>query len=325
MSNSIEIGATLHVKAEAGRGFHVRTYGCQMNVHDSEKLANLLLHAGWRDGGDAEAADLLLINTCSIREKAEHRLYSDLGALREWKAARPGRVLGVGGCVAQQEGDALLRRFPHLDFAFGTHNLRLVPALAEAAARRRARRARGGDALPRALRPPRAPPRLRRPRPAKRLPDGDGGLRPLLHVLHRAADARPRDQPPGRGHPRRGRGARRERRARGDPARADRQRLRPPRPPQGTRRRRCRSPSCWPRIAAVPGIDRIRYTSPHPVFFDDALIRAHGELPALCPHVHLPAQSGSDARARRACAAATARTTCAAWPARSAPPARTSR
>src|SRR5574338_122686 len=115
------------------RRFHLRTYGCQMNVHDSEKLANLLLHAGWTPCGEPEQADLLLVNTCSIREKAEHRLYSDLGALRAWKAARPGRVLGVGGCVAQQEGDALLRRFAHVDFAFGTHNVRLVPRLVDAA------------------------------------------------------------------------------------------------------------------------------------------------------------------------------------------------
>src|SRR5262249_12518849 len=96
-----------------GPGFHLRTYGCQMNVHDSEKIANLLLHAGWRECAEPDAADLLLINTCSIREKAEHRLYSDLGLLRAWKDERPGRIVGVGGCVAQQEGDALLRRFAH--------------------------------------------------------------------------------------------------------------------------------------------------------------------------------------------------------------------
>ena len=109
------------------RRYHVRTYGCQMNLHDSEKVENLLHHAGWRPAHDLAAADLLLINTCSIREKAEHRLASDLGALRAWRSGAPGRVLGVGGCVAQQEGDALLRRFPQLDFVFGTHNVRLVP------------------------------------------------------------------------------------------------------------------------------------------------------------------------------------------------------
>src|SRR5262245_1255765 len=116
------------------RRYHVRPYGCQMNLHDTEKVENLLHHAGWRPADGLEDAELLLVNTCSIREKAEHRLASDLGVLRTWRDAAPGRVLGVGGCVAQQEGDALLRRFPQLDFVFGTHNLRLVPELAEAAA-----------------------------------------------------------------------------------------------------------------------------------------------------------------------------------------------
>ena len=112
-----------------------------MNVHDSEKVANLLLHAGWRRARErGRRGSARSINTCSIREKAEHRLYSDLGAAaRVEGASAPGRMLGVGGCVAQQEGDALLRRFAHLDFVFGTHNLRLVPALADAAARGRAR------------------------------------------------------------------------------------------------------------------------------------------------------------------------------------------
>jgi tRNA-2-methylthio-N6-dimethylallyladenosine synthase len=115
------------------RRYAFRTYGCQMNVHDSEKVANLLHHVGFRAAEDEASADLLVINTCSIRERAEHRLYSDLGALRSWKEEAPGRVLGVGGCVAQQEGDAILRRFGHLDFVFGTHNLRHVPAMVEAA------------------------------------------------------------------------------------------------------------------------------------------------------------------------------------------------
>ena len=115
----------------------VRTYGCQMNVHDSEKVTNLLRHQGYVATERLDEADLLVINTCSIRDKAEHRLYSDLGQLRAWKQAGSGRILAVGGCVAQQTGDALLRRFDQVDFVFGTHNLRLVPALAEAALRGR--------------------------------------------------------------------------------------------------------------------------------------------------------------------------------------------
>ena len=96
---------------EAGKRVLVRTYGCQMNVHDSEKVTNLLHHHGYAPAGGLDEADLLIINTCSIREKAEHHLYSDLGRLRSWKQADPERILAVGGCVAQQEGEALLRRF----------------------------------------------------------------------------------------------------------------------------------------------------------------------------------------------------------------------
>ena len=107
--------------------FEIRTYGCQMNVHDSQKVANLLHHAGLEAANAPDSADVLIINTCSIRHKAENQLYSDLGGLRRWKDEDSLRVLGVGGCVAQQVGDELLSRFPHVDFVFGTHNLRWVP------------------------------------------------------------------------------------------------------------------------------------------------------------------------------------------------------
>jgi len=113
--------------------FALRTYGCQMNVHDSEKVAILLEDSGLTAADSEQSADVLVINTCSIRDKAEHQLYSDLGRLREWKTDRPGRILGVGGCVAQQVEDSLLSRFAHLDFVFGTHNLRRVPAMLDGA------------------------------------------------------------------------------------------------------------------------------------------------------------------------------------------------
>ena len=115
------------------QNFHIRTYGCQMNVHDSDKLANLLHHSGLKRADQTDEADLLVINTCSIRDKAENHLYSDLGKLGIWKQEKPGRLLGVGGCVAQQVGDNLLKRFPQVDFVFGTHNLRWVPAMVDAA------------------------------------------------------------------------------------------------------------------------------------------------------------------------------------------------
>jgi tRNA-2-methylthio-N6-dimethylallyladenosine synthase len=246
-----------------GRAFHVWTYGCQMNVHDTEKLSNLLLHAGWRSCDDGEQADLLLINTCSIREKAEHRLYSDLGALRAWKAARPGRVLGVGGCVAQQEGERAARveesrSLERFDFP-ARH-----PAFA-GAARRSAfvTVMEGCDLFCTFCIVPRTRGR-EISRPAAGILEevralAAGGVREVV-LLGQTVNAY------GRHDLRRGR---------------DEAGVVP-------------FAELLARIAAVPGIDRIRYTSPHPSFFDEALVAAHGALAPLCPHVHLPAQSGSD-------------------------------
>ncbi len=279
------------------RRFFIRTFGCQMNVHDSEKVANLLHHLGYRSARAPDDADLLLVNTCSIREKAEHRLYSDLGQLRAWKAARPARLLGVGGCVAQQEGDALLRRFPQLDLVFGTHNLRWLPALV-AAAERGARLARTEESrsLERFDLPQRHPDfegttpgrayvtvmegcdmfcsfcivPITRGREISR-PAADivaeaealvaSGVRELT-LLGQTVNAY------GRHDARRARGA-----AVGTTSFA----------------------ALLRRLDAIPGLRRLRYTSPHPIFFDPELVRCHAELPTLSPHVHLPAQSGSDA------------------------------
>jgi tRNA-2-methylthio-N6-dimethylallyladenosine synthase len=295
VSESALIDAVLHVEGEPRPGFHVRTYGCQMNVHDSEKLANLLLHAGWRECADAEAADLLLVNTCSIREKAEHRLYSDLGALRAWKGARAGRILGVGGCVAQQEGDTLLRRFAHLDFAFGTHNLRLVPALADAArVGQRAARTEETRSLERFDLPGRHPAFVGRSETSSYVTVMEGcDLFCSFCIVPRTR---------GREISRPAAGILAEIRALAEGGVREVILLGQTVNAYGRHELRRRSPESGvlpfaelvARIAAEPGVERIRYTSPHPLFFDEALIRAHGELPGLCPHVHLPAQSGSD-------------------------------
>lgn len=280
-----------------GPRYALRTYGCQMNVHDSEKLANLLHHAGFEGPAEEDSADLLLINTCSIRDKAEHRLYSDLGLLAAWKAAAPGRAIGVGGCVAQQEGGRILRRFRQVDFVFGTHNLRLVPAMASGALQegRRSLNVAPNRSLDRFDLPAPHPdrsvgtpgrsyvtvmegcdmfcsfcivPRTRGreiSRPAASILEevqslGAAGVQEIT-LLGQTVNAY------GRHDERRGQGR--------DAGTVPFARL-------------------LKDLDAVPEIRRIRYTSPHPVFFDSELIRAHGELDSLCPHVHLPLQSGSD-------------------------------
>jgi tRNA-2-methylthio-N6-dimethylallyladenosine synthase len=272
-----------------------------MNVHDSEKVANLLLHEGYATTDDLDRADLLIINTCSIREKAEHQLYSDLGALRAWKDAGPGRVLGVAGCVAQQQGDAILKRFAQVDFVFGPQNLRWVPAMLSAAERGR----RSAEVAA-----SRGPERFDLP---ERHPDYAGSApgRAYLTVMEgcdmfcafcivphtRGREvSRPVEAIVAEAESLAARGvleltllgqtvnayarheARRERSLRGERATGA-----------------AGFAALLRRLARIPGIRRLRYTSPHPLFFDDDLVRAHGELPALCPHIHLPVQSGSDA------------------------------
>ena len=280
----------------AARTFFIRTYGCQMNVHDSDKLANLLHHEGLDRSETDEHADILVINTCSIRDKAENQLYSDLGVLKEWKAARTGRLLGVGGCVAQQVGDRILSRFPQVDFVFGTHNLKWVPAMMDSALQGRRRSEteavksveRFDLPQPHAAFESSTPGRafltvmegcdmfcsfcivpttrgreISRPaqsilQEAEKL--AENGIREIT-LLGQTVNAYGRHDL-GRGKTEQA----------GTMGFSD----------------------LLTRLDAVPGLERIRYTSPHPLFFDPSLIAAHGELRTLCPHVHLPVQSGSD-------------------------------
>ena len=279
-----------------GRRYAIRTYGCQMNVHDSEKLENLLHHSGLQAAEEEADADVLVINTCSIRDKAEQQLYSDLGRLRAWKDERPGRMVGVGGCVAQQVGDGILKRFSHVDFVFGTHNLRMVPAMLEASeAGQRSLDVAEHRSLERFDFPQRHPGLA-----------GDGRGRAFVTVMEgcdmfcafcivpqtrgreisRSADSILAEV---RGLARAGvrditllgqtvnaYGRQEERRG------------------QGRAKGTIGFSSLLQEINQVEGLLRIRYTSPHPIFFEDSLIRAHGELERLAPHVHLPLQSGSD-------------------------------
>jgi tRNA-2-methylthio-N6-dimethylallyladenosine synthase len=117
------------------RRFHVRTFGCQMNEHDSERLAGMLTAEGLEATDDPEAADVIVLNTCCIRENADNRLYGHLGNLKALKARRPGLQIAVGGCLAQKDGPRILERAGHVDVVFGTHNLTRASALLQQARR----------------------------------------------------------------------------------------------------------------------------------------------------------------------------------------------
>ncbi len=117
----------------ATKKLFIKTFGCQMNVYDSDKMADVLeVHKGYVKTDRAEDADLILLNTCSVREKASEKMFSDLGRLRELKVAKPGVLIGVGGCVASQEGEALIKRAPYVDLVFGPQTLHRLPAMMDA-------------------------------------------------------------------------------------------------------------------------------------------------------------------------------------------------
>jgi tRNA-2-methylthio-N6-dimethylallyladenosine synthase len=111
-----------------GKRVYIETYGCQMNEHDTERILRLLEGSHYLETKDAQEADLILINTCSVREKPEHKVYSALGRFK-WLKEKKGAVIGVAGCVAQQEGDRLLDRIPYLDMVIGTHAIPMLPQL----------------------------------------------------------------------------------------------------------------------------------------------------------------------------------------------------
>jgi tRNA-2-methylthio-N6-dimethylallyladenosine synthase len=115
------------------RTYEVRTYGCQMNVHDSERLSGLLEAAGYVRPEPGRQADVVVFNTCAVRENADNRLYGNLGHLRPVKNANPGMQIAVGGCLAQKDRGEIVKRAPWVDVVFGTHNIGSLPALLERA------------------------------------------------------------------------------------------------------------------------------------------------------------------------------------------------
>ncbi len=213
-----------HEGAAAPRTFHIRTFGCQMNEHDSERLAGALVADGLVATADLESADVVVFNTCCIRENADNKFYGHLGNLKALRERRPGMQIAVGGCLAQMDGERVRQRAPHVDVVFGTHNLTRAPALL-----RQGSDHRSGDRDPRrgalfGVRGGRGPAGRglgRRARPALcRLGDHPDRLRQLVRLLHRAGRARTRGLPPVRGPGRRSRGAGRAGGHRGHPARA---------------------------------------------------------------------------------------------------------
>ena len=275
-----------------GGRFHLRTFGCQMNQHDAEKISNLLHHEGFRPVEDPEAADLVLIHTCSIREKAEQKLYSELGALRRRNRQGARVLVGVGGCVAQQEGEQLFRRFPWLDFVFGPQNLVHLPEMVRAAwEREQSLRVDYSDVAEARFDLPERHPEYDFETPGRAFVTVMEGC-----DLFCSYCVVPKTR--GREVSRRSAAILEEVRALAGAGVLEVTLLGQTVNAYG-RPRPARTEGEIPfvelirRIGRIDGIQRIRFTSPHPIFMSDELIRAFGEVPELCPHLHLPVQSGS--------------------------------
>ena len=116
---------------------YIQTFGCQMNVHDSEQIASLLADFGYKMTDNMNLADLILVNTCSIREKAAQKVYSELGRIGLLKKKNPDLIIGVGGCLAQHLGSKFHKKIQHLDLVFGTHNIHLLPEMLAAVRKKR--------------------------------------------------------------------------------------------------------------------------------------------------------------------------------------------
>ncbi len=268
------------------RQFYLETFGCQMNVVDSERIVDLLQEMGYSQIDQPDDADLILLNTCSVRAKAERKVYGHLGRFKPLKDARPDLILGVGGCVAQQEGEKMLAQVPYLDLVFGTHNIHLLPQLVLDAEQRRQRGA-ATDFLDRETRlqlfPQRGAgesitrfvtvmqgcdnfcsycivPHVRGrevSRPSSEILDeirrlADGGVREVTLLGQNVNSYGDRQA--------------------GDPDFA----------------------GLLAAVQRVEGIERIRFTTSHPKDLSPALIDCFGELDKLCHHLHLPVQCGSD-------------------------------
>ncbi|RZJ05559.1 MAG: tRNA (N6-isopentenyl adenosine(37)-C2)-methylthiotransferase MiaB [Brevundimonas sp.] len=272
----------------ATKRLFIKTYGCQMNVYDSERMADVLRPLGYASTDTAEDADFVILNTCHIREKAAEKVYSELGKMRELKDAKGGAMtLAVAGCVAQAEGEEIMKRQPAVDLVVGPQAYHQLPELLTRTARARGERI-GADFAPNekfdAL-------------PATR---GTEGVTAFLTVQEgcdkfctfcvvpytRGAEwSRPVAAVLAEARELAGRGVR-EVTLLGQNVNAY--------DGEGADGR----PSTLARLAyalaEIPGLDRIRYTTSHPNDMSDELIAAHGELDALMPYLHLPVQSGSD-------------------------------
>lgn len=268
----------------AGRTYEVRTYGCQMNVHDSERLAGSLEAVGYRRAASGDRADVVVINTCAVRENADNRLYGNLGHLAAVKREQPGLQIAVGGCLAQKDRHVILEKAPWVDVVFGTHNMSSLPALLDRArhnGRAELEILESLEVFPSTL-------------PARRDSASSGWVsvsvgcnNTCTFCIVPTLRGKEQDRRPG-------------------DVLAEVQALVTDGVIEVTLLGqnvnsygvgfgdRYAFGALLRATGGVPGIRRVRFTSPHPAAFTDDVIDAMAETPTVMPQLHMPLQSGSD-------------------------------
>ncbi len=268
---------------------HIKTYGCQMNVYDSERMAEAMGGEGYELTDDAAQADMVLLNTCHIREKAAEKVYSDLGRLRGLKEAKPSMTIGVAGCVAQAEGAEIRRRMPMVDLVVGSQNYHRLPAMVRAVA---AGERPVDTEFPVEDKFEHLPERPMNARPTAFLTVQEGCDKFCAFCVVPYTRGAEVSRPAGRILSEAGklvaRGVREitllGQNVNGYHGAA----------PEGAAEGGWSLAQLVRALAKIDGLERIRYTTSHPNDMSEDLIAAHGEEPKLMPYLHLPVQSGSD-------------------------------
>ncbi|HTL98188.1 MAG TPA: tRNA (N6-isopentenyl adenosine(37)-C2)-methylthiotransferase MiaB [Holophagaceae bacterium] len=265
--------------------FHIQTWGCQMNDHDGERLAGLMAAQGFESVGSSDEADLVLLNTCSIREKAVHKVYSELGRLRVEKEQRP-LLIGVTGCLAQQEQDALFKRAPQIDFVLGTMALKQLPSLVEQALAGKKRLIDTGEHPDNHLFPPEVAARRSTAKALVTIIEGCNHactycIVPTTRGVERSRPWRDIVEE-----------------VRGLVARGWKE-VELLGQNVNSFAGGCSFAELLDRVSEVDGLEWIRFTTSHPMNFTEALAKTLVTNPKVAPFLHLPVQSGSNAVLRR--------------------------
>ena len=270
---------------------YLQTYGCQMNQYDSDRIARLMTRQGYAAADSPEDADLIILNTCSVRDKAEQKVYSALGRWRELKEKNPALLIGVGGCVAQQEGETLFRRAPYIDLVFGTQNIHKLPAMVEEASAARERQVELAFYRE---------PSYMEDADAEPVVHGAKAYVTIMQGCNKVCSFCIVPYVRGRELSRPSAAIVREVEALATRGVKEIMLLGQNVNSYGkTAPGELSFPELLARIDGITGIERVRFTTSHPEDLSPGLIEAYEKLEKLCEHLHLPVQSGSDGVLRR--------------------------